>query len=141
MAKLINSTHFFMPMEKIPTGTAQQRHFNRRTGTTFPSASYVEAKKILKIALLPHVIAKPYQRAVYLDVEYRYETKEKKKHNQFKTTRPDGDNLLKVLKDCMIGKFFYDDSQVAVESISRYYVPKGQGGIFVRIGEFEGGAF
>lgn len=135
MANVIQSHSFFMKLAKIPTGTAQQRHYNRVTGMSYPSASYVQAKKTLTNALRPHRLPKPYTGVVLLEVEYRYETTAKKKHNKFKTTRPDGDNLLKVLKDCMIGSFFVDDSQVAIESISRYFVPAGEGGIAVRIKE------
>lgn len=135
MANVLNSHSFFMKLSKIPTGTAQQRHYNRITGMSYPSASYVQAKKTLTNALRPHRLPQPYTGVVLLEVEYRYETKEKKKINTFKTTRPDGDNLLKVLKDCMIGSYFLDDSQVSIESISRYYVPVGEGGIAVRIKE------
>lgn len=141
MANVIQQERFFMPMSRIPSGTAQQRKaaYDRTTGTirTYPSESYRHAKKVLTNALKHHKPAKPFKGAVLLDVEYRYETKDKKKIGTFKTSRPDGDNLLKVLKDCMIGYFFDDDSQVCVEAISRFWVEAGKGGIFIRVSEIE----
>lgn len=139
MAEVKKSKRFFMGMSKLPSGTAQQRKtsYNRYHGIkSYPAASYVQAKRVLTRALTPHRVPEPFKGPILLEVEYRYETKEKKKFYKLKTTRPDGDNLIKVLKDRMteLG-FFNDDSEVAIESMSRFYVPRGEGGISVYIAE------
>lgn len=145
MAEIKQDKRFFMKLEKIPSGTAQQRRFyyDKRQGVrTYPSESYRNAKKVLTSLLREHRPLEPYKGAVLLDVEYRYETKEKRKHDKFKTTKPDGDNLLKVLKDCMTQLGFYaDDAQVCVEAISRYWVEPGKGGIRVHIAEISDEVF
>ena len=138
--EFITKDTFFLKMAKIPTGTAQQRKIGRIRGRvrTYPSDSYMAAKRILKLHLKRHIPKIPYQAPIYLSVAYRYEASSKKKIGTFKTTRPDGDNLLKVFKDCMTDLgFFEDDSLVVFESIARYWVAKGEGGISVTIGEIK----
>lgn len=129
-----------MKLEKIPTGTAQQRksYYSVSDGKimTYPSKSYTEAKRTLLRAMAPHKVAKPFKGPVLLEVQYRYETKDKRKHYKFKTTAPDGDNLLKVCKDMLAQSgFLENDANVCVEEMTRFWVPKGEGGILVHIAE------
>lgn len=138
--KFIEKETFFLKCSHIPSGTAQQRKIAVVRGRvmTYPSDSYIEAKKVYTLLLNKHKPKTPITGAVFLSVSYRYETPKKKQQFTFKTTRPDGDNLLKVFKDCMTQlKFFNDDSQVCIEEVSRIWVPKGEGGILVTIGEIE----
>lgn len=137
------TTQFFLPIAKIPSGTAQQRKtsVNYYTGKiqTRPSDSYIHAKRVFCRLLLPHKPSVPFMGPLKLEIGYRYEAPTKKMINTFKTTRPDGDNLLKVFKDCLnnMGFFAMDDSQVASETITRYYVEKGKGGIYVKLSELK----
>lgn len=141
--RYIRSYQFFMPMSKLPSGTAQQRQyaFDRRSGkvTSYPRESYKQAKKILARALAQHKLDEPLEGCILLDVEYLYETKDKNKIDRYKTSKPDGDNLLKVLKDQMnmMGFFSDDDAQVCCEAITRYWVRQGEGGIRVHIAQIE----
>lgn len=134
---------FFIPISKIPSGTAQQRNSRydarRKKIITFPSQSYVNAKRLFCRLLMQHRPAEPFKGPLLLELGYRYEAPTKKMVNTFKTTRPDGDNLLKVFKDCLndMGFFANDDSQVASETITRYYVNKGEGGIYVKLCELK----
>lgn len=41
------------------------------------------------------------------------------------TKKPDGDNVLKSIKDALSGEAYYDDSQVAYEMILRKYAEDG----------------
>lgn len=138
--EFINKKSFFIKCAKLPSGTAQQRKYAVVNGRvmTYPSETYKKAKRDLTLLLKPHRPKTPALGAIYLSLAYQYETSTKKDYNTFKTTRPDGDNLLKVFKDVMteLG-FWLDDSQVSVEAISRYFVPKGEGGIKVTIGEIK----
>lgn len=53
--------------------------------------------------------------------------KQKKKWWQFKTTRPDLDNLMKNLQDYMTKLGYYtDDSQIVVLIAKKYYLDKNQ---------------
>lgn len=139
----IRKIQFFIPLAKIPSGTAQQRKasINKYTGKiqTRPSDSYIHAKKLFCSLIWKHRPEEPFKGPLSLELGYRYEAQTKKMVNTFKTTRPDGDNLLKVFKDCLndTGFFANDDSQVASETITRYYVNKGEGGIYVKLCELK----
>lgn len=136
--EFITKESFFLKTSNIPTGTAQQRKFAKVHGVTrtYPSDSYVAAKRILTKLLLMHKPKYKIEGPVYLSVAYQYESSAKKKIGTFKTTRPDSDNLIKVLKDRMTELGWWnDDSQVCVEEVSRYYVAKGEGGIKITVGE------
>lgn len=37
------------------------------------------------------------------------------------TTTPDNDNLIKLVKDAMSNRFYYDDKQVVEEAVGKYY--------------------
>lgn len=41
------------------------------------------------------------------------------------TVKPDGDNILKAVKDSLSGVFYIDDKQVVSESVQKYYAPEG----------------
>lgn len=41
------------------------------------------------------------------------------------TVKPDGDNIIKVVKDALSGYFYLDDKQVVSESVQKYYAPEG----------------
>lgn len=52
----------------------------------------------------------------------------------WKTTKPDTDNLIKLLKDCMTkARFWKDDAQVASEITEKFYGPEP--GIYVKVEE------
>lgn len=135
---------FFVKCEKLPSGTAQHRKATIVNGKirTYPDDSYMAAKKLLRLLLRRHRPAVPYQGPIALEVSYLYETKTKKQVDTWKVTRPDGDNLLKVIKDCMteLG-YFRDDSEVSIETMVRYWVAPGHGGIRIMIGEIKNEVF
>lgn len=58
---------------------------------------------------------------VLLQVEWRFGTTDKTKLKQrWKTTRPDTDNMIKLLKDCMTETGFWkDDAQIVQESLAK----------------------
>lgn len=56
----------------------------------------------------------------------------------YKTTRPDLDNMEKLLKDCMTDAgFWHDDAQVCVEHAQKVW--SGTEGILVRVKELDDG--
>ena len=79
----------------------------------------VEAAQNQYIArLLPYRPMDPIEGPVRLRVEFRHKTNTKKLDGKPKTTRPDTDNMVKLLKDCMTKcRFWGDDSQVYDERV------------------------
>ncbi len=121
-------------MDKIPSGTAQERQYaynpKLHRVMTYPSKSYKEAKAIYIREFKPYKPNKPFKAPAHLEVMLFYPTKDKKKQGTFKTTKPDGDNLLKVIKDVLNElDFFEDDAHVASESIERRWVTPEEGGV------------
>ena len=71
--------------------------------------------------------------AVRLMVKWCF-PKGRHRNGQYRATRPDTDNLQKLLKDCMTAtKFWKDDAQVASEIVEKFWaeVP----GIYIRAEE------
>lgn len=79
----------------------------------------VEAAQNQYIAqLLPHRPKEPIEGPVRLMVGFRYKTNSKKLDGKPKITRPDTDNMIKLLKDCMTKcGYWLDDSQVYDERV------------------------
>jgi len=70
--------------------------------------------------------ARPSAEPIRLSVLICFDIKDKKLWGKYKTTRPDGDNYIKELKDAMKECGFYiDDAQVCDERIVRTYAERG----------------
>lgn len=71
--------------------------------------------------------------ALRLIVKWLFPTKNKKDHGQYKVTRPDTDNLQKLLKDVMedLG-FWHDDAQVCSEIAEKLWT-NGTPGIWISV--------
>lgn len=80
---------------------------------------------------------KPWNCPIYLKTAW-YFKRPKGKKGRLKTTKPDTDNLIKTLKDCMKkAGFFKDDALVAVELTSKFWVDENQPhGIEIRMSDF-----
>ena len=64
---------------------------------------------------------------VALTVEWRFMTKTHKEES-WRVTRPDTDNLQKLLKDCMTATGFWkDDAQVCQENVTKRWSQKKPG--------------
>ena len=75
--------------------------------------------------------------AVRLYAVWNFPIKDKKKWGKLKTTRPDTDNVEKMLKDEMTRLGFWkDDAQVCVEIILKYWSEKGS--ITIMVDEVDG---
>ena len=129
-------TIFFMSMVP-PTVTAQEKKLTTIHGKPFmyDSAEIKDAKSKFIAYLSKHKPAQPYTSAVQLVVKWCFPIKDKKHLNgDYKITKPDTDNLQKLLKDCMTKLGFWkDDALVCSEIIEKFWsdIP----GIFIRIEE------
>ena len=112
----------FMPMIP-PTVTQQEHQVGVHNGKPFfyDPAELKDAKAKLTAALSNHCISEPYCKAVRLVVKWCF-PKGKHKNGEYKSTKPDTDNLNKMLKDCMTKcGFWKDDALVASEICEKFW--------------------
>ena len=114
--------NFFLNMIP-PTVTAQTRRVAVQNGKImfYKSKRLKDARALFVEALKPEAPEVPMEGAVALTVTWKFLTKSHKE-GEWRITRPDTDNLQKLLKDCMteVG-YWKDDSQVCVEIISKVW--------------------
>ena len=117
---------FYLHFDTMPTGTAQQKGVRIVKGKPmfYEKAEVKTARQMFTLELKPHAPEKPSDKPIKLTVWFAFDTKNKKLWGQYKPTRPDTDNSLKLLKDCMSGLFFKDDSQVVEETVIKTYAEK-----------------
>lgn len=116
-----------------PKTTVQQRRQNKQGGYLHCSGRVAAAtwKAVLEQHKPPHTIQGPIRITIALTWPHTARTRRIAAAVP-KTTRPDGDNLIKMIKDIMTKLGYWnDDAQVYSETIERFYgeIP----GVFVRI--------
>lgn len=125
-----------MPM-KPPTCTHQQKQVTVvNSKPVFYEPDDLKAARAKLMAHLgKHVPDKRYTGPIRLITKWCF-PKSRHKDGQWKTTKPDTDNLQKLLKDCMTDVGFWkDDALVTSEIIEKFWadVP----GIYIKIEELE----
>jgi len=130
-------TAFFLPM-KPPTKTHQEKQVAVVKGNLlFYEPDELKAvRSKLQAHLAGHVPEQKYSGAVRLITKWCFPITGKHQDGEYKTSKPDTDNLQKMLKDVMTSlKFWTDDAQVASEIIEKFWaaVP----GIYVAIEELD----
>lgn len=128
-----------------PTATAQQkgeRIIGGRYVHHYKKKNVREAEAMLRNALLEHVPDEPITgEPILLSVawEFPYPKSAKKHHpgwGRWKITRPDTDNLNKLLKDLMTEMGFWkDDALVCAEFVTKHY--SDEPGIFITVRTME----
>lgn len=112
-----------------PTRTAQQKGVSARNGYVhfYEKTEVRAAKDELAWKLAPYAPKIPLTGPVYLFIEWGFELK-KQTRKEWKTTRPDLDNLEKGLIDVMTRLMFWaDDSQICWKITKKKAVPSGRG--------------
>lgn len=128
---------FFLPMIP-PTVTHQEKqiHVVKGKPVTYEPHRLAAARSKLESHLAQHIPERPLCGAIRLIVKWCFPVTGKHLDGEWKTTKPDTDNLQKLLKDCMtkVG-FWKDDAQVASEIVEKFWaaVP----GIFISVAELE----
>ena len=126
-------TEFFMPM-KPPTCTHQEKQVNWKTKTFYEPPELKAARSKLMGHLGQHIPDEKYTTAVRLVTKWCFPITGKHQDGEYKATKPDTDNLQKMLKDCMTDVGFWtDDALVASEIIEKFYAAKP--GIYIAIEE------
>lgn len=126
---------FFMPMIP-PTVTAQEHRITSISGrpVVYDSAEIKEAKAKLRAYLSKHKPQQPFTSAVQLVTKWCFPIKGRHQNGDYKTSKPDTDNIQKLLKDCMTKLGFWkDDALVCSEIIEKFWADTP--GIFIRIEE------
>lgn len=126
---------FFMPMVP-PTVTHQEKQVRVVKGKPifYEPTELKAARAKLMGYLAEHKPVKPMKGAVQLLCKWCFPLDKGGRHRdgEYKTSKPDTDNLQKLLKDCMtVTGFWLDDAQVASEVAEKFWadIP----GIFVQI--------
>ena len=129
-------TQFFMYMDP-PTVTAQEHKVIVRNGKPvfFDPPELKAARAKLTAYLSQHRPDQPYRRGLRLFVKWLF-PRGRHPDGAYRITRPDTDNLQKLLKDCMTQcGYWQDDALVASEIVEKFWadVP----GIWIRIEELQ----
>lgn len=128
---------FFLPMEKIPTTTHQQKKVNVRNGKPvfYEPVALQNARAKFEGLLARHVPLDKIQGAVRLTVKWCFPMIKGAHDGQYKTTKPDTDNLQKLFKDCMTTVGYWNDDAQVVSEISEKFWAKIVG-IYVKVEEW-----
>ena len=119
------SDYFILTFEQIPSGTAQMKRYDGRRGHFFKSARLMQTEATYMGRLLPHCPKEPSELPIALSLEFRYSAKSKQLRGTWKTSRPDVDNIAKLLIDCMTKSGFWkDDSQIVRLTLEKNYSEK-----------------
>ena len=124
---------FFMPM-RIPTATAQEKKINKKTGTLYLDTAVKTAKEKFLAHLDKYKPDIPLEAPISLMVIWYFHS-DSHPDKSPKITKPDTDNMIKLLKDCMTKKGFWkDDAQVAYEVLGKFWTT-GTEGIYIKAEE------
>jgi Holliday junction resolvase RusA-like endonuclease len=104
-----------------PTVTAQEHKIRvvGRRPMSYDTPKLKAARAAFESLLRQHIPTVPMEGPIALTVEWRFFAKTHKE-GTYRVTRPDTDNLQKLLKDCMtrVG-FWRDDAQVCREEVTK----------------------
>lgn len=128
--------HFFLHLEP-PRTTAQEHKVTIRNGKPYfyDPPAVARAKALLTANLARYIPQEPYEHGVRLVVKWCF-PRGNHKDGEYKETKPDTDNLQKMLKDCMTRLHYWkDDALVVSEIVEKFWaeIP----GIYIEIIEIE----
>lgn len=133
--KHYDSIEFFMPMKKVPTATAQQRKITK-SGRTYKPSNIRDAERLLTSNLYEYKPAAPFDGPLRLTVHWNFPFNNSHPCREWKTTKPDLDNLQKILQDCMTKlEFWRDDSQIVI--LQSVKVWDKVSGIYIQVEELK----
>ena len=131
-------TEFFIPLKKPPTVTHQEKKVHVVNGKPvfYEPAELKEARERLTAHLAPFVPEQMFTSGIRLVVKWIFPTTGKHRDGEYRITKPDTDNLQKLLKDVMTGLHFWkDDALVASEIVEKFWGTHP--GIYIKISELE----
>ena len=129
------TTQFFLPMAP-PTATAQMHKVTIVNGrpALYDPPEVKDAKNKLAAHLSKHVPPHPSDSAVRLIVKWCFPIKGRHRDGDWRTSKPDTDNLQKLLKDVMTSLGYWkDDALVCSEICEKFWAATP--GIYIHIEE------
>ena len=122
-----------------PTATAQMKQVRVVGGKPmfYDPPRVKEARQTLSALLSPHRPASPLAGPISLRVLWLFPKGKSHRNGEWRITKPDTDNLPKMLKDCMtrVG-FWNDDAQVVREVVEKRW-SDDPAGIYIELEELE----
>lgn len=115
---------FFIPMKKIPTATHQQKQVTVVNGKPrFYEPDNVKAARARFMSLIgPHAPKEPLNAPIQIVMKWLYPVTRNSGNGDYKITRPDLDNMQKLVMDCMTDlKFWNDDSHVSSMIVEKFH--------------------
>lgn len=127
---------FYVKMDEVPKTTAQQKKFSTRTKTFYKTSKIKQSEYLLVRALSGRQPRKTYDTPIKLSVTWLFPHTKKSKDGERKGTRPDLDNLQKLLQDimCKLG-YYKDDSLITDLTIKKRW--HRHSGLIIKIEEVE----
>ena len=126
-------TEFFLAMVP-PTATHQEKKVAVVKGKPvhYDPAEVKAARSKLTAHLAGHQPSRRLRGPVQLIVKWCFPLQGDHRDGEYKTSKPDTDNLIKLLKDCMtLVGFWDDDALVASELVEKFWAEFP--GIYIRI--------
>ena len=114
---------FFMIMDP-PTATAQERQVKIIHGKPifYEPEQVKKAKLMIMYGLSGNVPKEPIEGPIKLTTLWCFPKGKSHKDKEWRVTKPDTDNLQKMLKDCMTKmRFWNDDAQVVHEEVGKVW--------------------
>lgn len=123
-------------MDEVPKTTAQQKKFSTKTKTFYKTSKIKQSEYLLARALSGRQPRKTYDTPIELSVTWLFPHTKKSKDGERKGTRPDLDNLQKLLQDimCKLG-YYKDDSLITDLTLKKRW--HRHSGLIIEINEVE----
>ncbi len=127
---------FFIAMKKPPTITHQEKKVTVVNGRPkfYEPPELKQARATLMAYLARYKPDEPLSGPLKLESHWIYPETKTHPAGTWKITKPDTDNMVKLLKDCMTALGFWeDDAQVTWEVITKMYGDQMTTGIFILV--------
>lgn len=130
--------NFFIAIDP-PTSTAQMKQVRVVKGKPifYDPPAVKEARNVLSAHLAVHKPDKPIAGPVSLRVLWLFPRGKSHKNGEWRTTKPDTDNLQKLLKDCMTRCGFWNDDAQVVREVAEKRWADEPSGIYIEVEELE----
>lgn len=129
---------FFMAM-RVPTVTHQEHKVSVVHGKPrfYEPAELKDARQSYMAHLAQYAPHEPWKGPIRLEVKFLYQNESLLNEWTWKTTKPDTDNMIKLLKDCMTRTgFWQDDCQVVSEQVEKFY-SRDHEGVYIVVRKLE----
>lgn len=126
----------FIDLQSPPTKTHQQKQVRVVNGKPvfYEPAELKAVRQLYTDHLAKHAPPEPMRGPVLLEVVWQFPADKRHPATHPKVTKPDTDNLQKLLKDCMTAAHWWvDDAQVWCEKVMKVYMDRP--GIYIRAEE------